>query len=105
MVDWGERLHTLVSFSGVKSCTQHFLSLSCPFPPLSFPCLPSLPGQSSPKPEGGPQKVGSLTCQGGAREEDSGSKSETEQGGEGVHRDGSRARVREPKMLTCGGGL
>ena len=34
--------------------------------------------------------------------EDSGSKSETEQGGEGVHRDGSRAWVREPKMLTCG---
>ena len=68
MVDWGERLDALVSFSGVRSCTRPFLSLSCPFPPLSFPCLPSLPGQSSPKPEGGPQKVGSLTRQGGARE-------------------------------------
>ena len=68
MVDWGERLDALVSFSGVRSCTRPFLSLSCPFPPLSFPCLPSLPGQSSPKPKGGPQKVGSLTRQGGARE-------------------------------------
>ena len=49
--------------------------------------------------------MGSLTCQGGAREEDSGSKSETESGGEGVHRDGSRAWVREPKMLTVREGV
>ena len=52
----------------IRSFTWLFLTLSCPFPPLSFPCLPSLPGQSSPKPKGGPQKVGNLICQGGSRE-------------------------------------
>ena len=65
----GEKGYTHWSVSvGIRSLPWLFFSLFCPFLPLSFLCLPSLPGQSSPKPAGGPQKVVSLTHQGGARE-------------------------------------
>lgn len=66
MVDWGERLQAPVIF---RWCQKLHTALPFPFLPLPSPRLPLLPGQYSPKPVGGPRRVGSLTLQGGPGEE------------------------------------
>ena len=63
--DWGERLHTLVSISWYQKLA---MALLFSFLPLPSPLLPLPSISSGPKPAGGPQKVVSLTHQGGARE-------------------------------------